>query len=286
VEEAAMWKRRAIVGLAVTAVALTAGGTAAQAVGANPAFAYSPVHGPVGTTISIMGGGCSGTQSGGDAIALFRSSDSALVSVRTQLGNDPANRRPWSTTLPVSETLFTPANNEQPTTTGAYVVALYCNIGSSFHVPGLPQAPTTPAEADLTKPFTVDEPITTPGAMTALAPSRLLDTRSGVGAAKGAVAGGGTVHLQVAGRGGVPASGVSAVVLNVTVTAPVASGFVSAYADGATRPTVSNLNFIKGQTVPNLVVAPVGSNGKVALFNGSGGSLQLIADVSGYFLSP
>jgi hypothetical protein len=38
--------------------------------------------------------------------------------------------------------------------------------------------------------------------------------------------------------------------------------------------------------VPNLVVAPVGSNGKVALFNGSGGSVQLIADVSGYFLSP
>jgi hypothetical protein len=32
-----------------------------------------------------------------------------------------------------------------------------------------------------------------------------------------------------------------------------------------------------------MVVAPVGAGGKVALFNGSPGTVQLIADVSGYF---
>jgi hypothetical protein len=112
-----------------------------------------------------------------------------------------------------------------------------------------------------------------------------LDTRAGVGAAKVAVAAGGTVHLQVAGRGGVPASGVSAVVLNVTVTAPTSAGFITVYGDGTARPTASNLNFVKGQTVPNLVIAPVGANGKVDLYNGSAGTVQLIGDVSGYYRS-
>ncbi|OFE18342.1 hypothetical protein BA895_11935 [Humibacillus sp. DSM 29435] len=124
--------------------------------------------------------------------------------------------------------------------------------------------------------------VTAPGGFLPLSPSRLLDTRSGVGAAKAAVAPGGTVHLQVTGRGGVPASGVSAVVLNVTATAPTASGYVTAYGEGATRPTVSNLNFVKAQTVANLVIVPVGAGGKVALYNGSRGTAHLIADVSGY----
>ena len=51
--------------------------------------------------------------------------------------------------------------------------------------------------------------------------------------------------------------------LNVTVAAPTSHGYVTAYGDGTTRPTASNLNFIEGQTVPNLVIAPVGANGKV-----------------------
>jgi len=125
----------------------------------------------------------------------------------------------------------------------------------------------------------------TPSAFTSLAPYRLLDTRYGVGAAKVAVAKGGTVHLQVATRGGVPATGVSAVVLNVTVTAPTKPGYVTVYGDGTTRPTASNLNFVAGQTIPNLVIAPVGANGKVALYNGTGGTIHLIADVSGYYRS-
>ena len=113
----------------------------------------------------------------------------------------------------------------------------------------------------------------------------MLDTRSGVGAPAAAVGAFASVALQVTGRGGVPASGVSAVVLNVTVTAATSSGFVTVSGDGTTRPGVSNLNFVKAQTVPNLVIAPVGANGKVALYNGSAGTVQLIADVSGYYLA-
>ncbi len=122
------------------------------------------------------------------------------------------------------------------------------------------------------------------GTYTSLAPARLLDTRAGVGAPKGAVPPGGTVHLQVLGRGGVPASGVSAVALNVTADEGTKAGYLTVYADGAAYPVTSNVNFLAGQSVPNLVIAPVGANGKVALHSTSSGTVRIVADVSGYFM--
>src|ERR1700755_2924279 len=83
------------------------------------------------------------------------------------------------------------------------------------------------------------------GTYTPVAPTRILDTRSGLGAPKKIVGPGGIVHLQVAGRGGVPATGVSAVVLNLTVTGTLGNGYLTAYPDGVTRPTASSINFAK-----------------------------------------
>ena len=124
-----------------------------------------------------------------------------------------------------------------------------------------------------------------PGAFVSVDPSRVLDTRVGNGASQSAVAAYGTVDLQVTGRGGVPASGVAAVVVNVTVTAPSAGGFLTVYPSGTSQPTASNLNFTAGQSVPNLVTVKVGTGGKVKLTNNSGGTAHLIADVAGYYLA-
>ena len=55
----------------------------------------------------------------------------------------------------------------------------------------------------------------------------MLDTRTGVGVAAGAVPPGGTVAVQVTGRGPLPESGVSAVVVNVTVTGATGSGYLT-----------------------------------------------------------
>jgi hypothetical protein len=123
-----------------------------------------------------------------------------------------------------------------------------------------------------------------PGGMVPLTPARVLDTRSANGAV-GPVAAGATVHLNVQGRGGVPATAgtVGAVVLNVTVTQPAQGGYITVYPHGVNRPTTSNLNFSKGQTVPNLVIAPVGPDGQVDFYNGSAGTVHLIADTSGWF---
>jgi hypothetical protein len=121
-----------------------------------------------------------------------------------------------------------------------------------------------------------------PGAAgyTSLVPARILDTRSGVGGT--AVGAGSTLALQVAGRGGVPATGVSSVVLNVTATQPTATSFLTAWPTGVPRPLAANLNYVAGLTVPNLVVVKVGDGGKVNLFN-KAGSTHLVADVAGWF---
>ncbi|MEU8519761.1 N-acetylmuramoyl-L-alanine amidase [Streptomyces sp. NPDC048577] len=116
-----------------------------------------------------------------------------------------------------------------------------------------------------------------------LGPLRMMDTRSGLGVAKAKVGAGGVVNLQVTGVNGVPATGVTAVVLNVTATGPTATSFVSVYPGGTTRPSASNLNFTAGLTIPNLVVVPVGADGKVSFYNHNG-SVDLLADVTGYFI--
>ncbi len=79
-----------------------------------------------------------------------------------------------------------------------------------------------------------------------------------------------------------PSSGVTAVVLNVTATNPTASSYVTVYPDGTTRPVASNLNFTAGETIPNLVTVPVGSDGAVDFYNDAG-SVNLVADLAGYY---
>ncbi len=117
----------------------------------------------------------------------------------------------------------------------------------------------------------------------ATGPTRLLDTRNGTGGHTGAVGPGGIVTLTVAGVQGIPATGVTAVVLNVTVTGPTASSWLTVYPDGQPLPGVSNLNFGPGQTLANLVIVPV-INGKID-FRNANGSTQILADVAGYFTS-
>jgi hypothetical protein len=118
-----------------------------------------------------------------------------------------------------------------------------------------------------------------------LAPTRVLDTRTGLGADKAKVLPKGSVHLQVTGAGGVPAAGVTAVVLNVTLTGATGPGFVQVYPTGqGVEGASSNLNVLTaGQTVPVLVTAPVGDGGQITLYTHGGG--HLLADVSGYFLA-
>jgi hypothetical protein len=124
---------------------------------------------------------------------------------------------------------------------------------------------------------------TATGAYTPLAPTRLLDTRSALGVTTRTPVGAGQViNLQVTGRGGVPAAGATAVVLNITVVGPTAGGFVTLYPTGAARPTASSVNFNAGFTGANLVTVTLGTGGKVSIYN-KAGNTHVLADVMGYY---
>ena len=115
-------------------------------------------------------------------------------------------------------------------------------------------------------------------------PDRLLDTRSGLGGAAGAVGAGGVRDLQVVDGVRVPADA-TAVVLNVTATAATAAStdvrvYPTPSSDEA-PPTVSSLNLGAGDTVANLVTVKVGAGGRVRLRNALGAT-HLIADLAGY----
>jgi hypothetical protein len=119
------------------------------------------------------------------------------------------------------------------------------------------------------------------GRFTPIAPARILDTRgtNGVPSAGLRVAGSITT-LQVTGRGGVPVTA-NGVLINVTVAGATGGGYVSVYPCSATLPVVSNLNFVSGDTVPNLVATPLNAAGQMCLFTSA--ATNLIADVAGYY---
>ena len=101
---------------------------------------------------------------------------------------------------------------------------------------------------------------------TAVSPQRVFDTRPGQSSnaitsiEKSKVGGGSSLEVKVVDLAGVvPATGVSAVSINVTATNPEADGFVTVYACG-TRELVSSVNFRTGQTVPNAVLAPLSAD--------------------------
>jgi uncharacterized protein YkwD len=118
-----------------------------------------------------------------------------------------------------------------------------------------------------------------------LSPSRLLDTRPGSGPIgyRGAKpAAGQVVPVAVLGRSGVPASGVAAVALNVTMTDTTAAGYLTVWPGGRARPGTSSINAAgAGQTIANQVIAQVGADGTVQLFTERGS--HMIVDITGWF---
>jgi fructose-specific component phosphotransferase system IIB-like protein len=104
-------------------------------------------------------------------------------------------------------------------------------------------------------------------------PTRVMDTRGGPRVAANAVK-----ELAL-----VPPVGTTAAILNVTATDPQGGGFVTVFPCGQPTPEASNLNFLTGQTTPNLVMAKPGVDNKVCFY--SSADVHLIADVSGWMTS-
>jgi hypothetical protein len=158
-------------------------------------------------------------------------------------------------------------------------------------------------------------PGTTAGTFHPTSPTRIIDTRIFQGITNGALRPGtgrnsspdpltrrdeiANREIKVTGLAGIPTSGVSAVLLNVTADQVPEPGYLSVfpkpqaccggmsiYDDQATlltgEPQTSNLNVTGGQTVPNMVLARVGAGGKIRFYNYAG-DVHLIVDVAGWF---
>jgi len=143
---------------------------------------------------------------------------------------------------------------------------------------------TATSDVDLLADIAGYYDVAAPGRFIPVDPLRFLDTRDGTGTAPIAIPGAAYVDLRVTGTRAIPA-GATAAVLSLTGTGPSTVTNVRAYpapADGSV-PTVSNLNLAAGQTRADAAIVKPAANGRVRLRN-SAGTVQLIADVSGYFL--
>jgi subtilisin family serine protease len=129
-------------------------------------------------------------------------------------------------------------------------------------------------------------PTTGFGTYVATPPTRILDTRVGTGAPEKPIGPKQTLTFKVTGTGGaqgVPSTGVAAVVINTTVVNPTSVSYLTVWPTGQVQPVTSNINVSKGQTVPNLVTVKVGAGGDISFYNNAG-SIDLVADLAGYYV--
>lgn len=122
---------------------------------------------------------------------------------------------------------------------------------------------------------------TTAGALTTLTPARVRDTRDTPGTPVAAET---NSVVPIDGIGGVPATGVSAVLINLTVADPKTAGYLTAAAE-AQQPAdrTSTVNFVAGEVRANLATVPVNPDGSISIYNGAVGTVQFVVDVLGYF---
>ena len=161
---------------------------------------------------------------------------------------------------------------------------------ASAEVTATPVAPEPPPEPEpepepTPEPAPVEPDSADPWSapITAVSPDRLLDTRSAIGIDRiTRLTHSERIEVVVAGRAGVPATGVSAVSLNVTATSTSTRGgfgYITVYPCTATVPDTSSVNFADGATVANSVLTPLSADGTVCFT--VYGSAHIIADVNG-----
>ena len=160
-----------------------------------------------------------------------------------------------------------------------------CGVTHTYKTPGTYTVKITETDVDGNQAIASRQFSTTGTFYTPVTPTRILDTRKGLGAGKTAPVGPDSVlQFHVDGVGGLPATGVAAVALNLTAVDGTRNGYITAFSNDASGlPKVSSLNFGAGQTVANTVIVSVPPDGLINLYNGSSGTTDLLADVEGYY---
>lgn len=114
-----------------------------------------------------------------------------------------------------------------------------------------------------------------------ITPTRVADTRTGLGGGSGPVTGGTSRSFQIAGNAGIPV-GAKAVALNVTAIRPTGLGNLRVYPDGASVPNASNINYIPGVDKAAFVVVNLPADGKIDVYS-DGGTVNVAVDAFAYY---
>lgn len=158
---------------------------------------------------------------------------------------------------------------------------------SAILVTGVVADGRTPATAQITP----DE-LGAAGELHTVTPTRILDTRTGIGAPiepRAVQPDGRAFEIDVLGRAGVPARGaeVLAVLANITVTNADVTGYLTVAPCCDAVVTASNVNFAPGRTVANMSVLQPGADGRVriTLFGPVAGTAHVLVDVFAWISS-
>jgi hypothetical protein len=120
----------------------------------------------------------------------------------------------------------------------------------------------------------------------AVNPTRLVDTRIGIGGITGALGTSGDPSpypLTGADTKQITTATSPTLALMITETQATVAGTFTVYPDDETRPNTLNLSWVTGQDFANLALTPEGGDGGISVHNGDSGSTQLVVDCSGYF---
>ncbi|MEO6471444.1 MAG: hypothetical protein ABIO14_06535 [Aeromicrobium sp.] len=122
------------------------------------------------------------------------------------------------------------------------------------------------------------------GVFVPVAPTRIVDTSSGVGGSSSPFGSATTRSYTVLGIAGIPTSGVSAVVVDIAVfNASSSTSSLIAWPTGATMPTAKTMYFTEDNSSrSNTAIVKVGSGGQISVHNSSG-STDVNVDIQGYF---
>jgi hypothetical protein len=153
-------------------------------------------------------------------------------------------------------------------------------LGTVGTITIVPEVSTTEVIADISGYYTTN---TSGQVYHSVNPTRLVDTRSGIGGITGAVSAKGTYPLSGAATQQITTATNPTLALMLTSTQSTASGFAVAYPTGTSQPGTSNLNWNSGQSIANLALTPTGTNGGISIYNNDNGTTQLVIDCSGYF---
>lgn len=126
-------------------------------------------------------------------------------------------------------------------------------------------------------------------ALVPISPTRIVDSRAGVGAPS-ALADGQKATIVAAGSVRTTSSSTTSTVIpadadaieaTITAVSPAKDGYLTAWQAGTPQPSTSTVNFTQGRTIAKGVTIPLGSDGEFCVF--ARGGAHFLVDITGYY---